>query len=113
MLPTNRRVKKESFAKIMKEGTLVRTNNFYLRFLPQNNSILPQFGFVVPNKVKKTSVGRHLIKRKMTAVIERNQFNIKNNLAIIIFVQKDITTLVFSEIEKEILELLRRAKILI
>ena len=104
----------------MKEGAFVHSPNFYLRFLDKNGSpsspqvVLPSlFGFVVPVKVKKTSVGRHLVKRKMSAVVENALLDTKPGLSVIIFAKNDVSKLSYSEIEKEILELLRKAGILI
>jgi len=96
----------------MKEGVFVHGDNFYLRFLLKNDQSPTLFSFVVPNKVKKTSVGRHLIKRKMTAVVEKALSDIKNGWSVIIFTKKDISKLSFNEIEKDIWELLKKAKIL-
>ena len=112
MLPIKRRVKKESFPKIMKDGVFLHAPNLYLRFLDRKDESPSLFGFVVPNKVKKTSVGRHLIKRKMSAVVEKALSDIKSGLSVIIFCKKDVSTLSYTEIEKEILELLMKAKIL-
>jgi ribonuclease P protein component len=112
MLPTKRRVKKESFAKIMKDGVFLHAPNLYLRFLDRKDESPSLFGFVVPNKVKKTSVGRHLIKRRLTVIVEKLLLDIKDGFSGILFVKKDITPLPVPEIEKEIIDLLKKAKIL-
>jgi len=112
MLPIKRRVKKESFAKIMKDGVFLHAPNLYLRFLDKKDNSPSLFGFVVPNKVKKTSVGRHLIKRKLTAMIEKVLIGAKPGPSCLFFVKKDITLLSNQEIEKEIIDLLKKAKIL-
>ena len=112
MLPINRRVKKESFEKIMKEGVFFHADNFYLRFLDRKDNLPSVFSFVVPAKVKKTSVGRHLIKRKMTAVVEKALANIVSGFSVVVFAKKDVSVLPYGEIKKEILALLVKAKIL-
>ena len=112
MLPKKSRVKKESFSKIMKEGVFLHTPSFYLRVQDRRDNSPSRFSFVVPAKVKKTSVGRHLIKRKMTSAVEKVLLDIKPGLSVIIFAKKDVFTHTFSEIEKEVLELLKKAKIL-
>jgi len=112
MLPTKRRVKKESFAKIMKDGVFLHAPNLYLRFLDRKDESPSLFGFVVPNKVKKTSVGRHLIKRRLTTIVEKLLLEIKDGFSGILFVKKDITPLPTLDIEKEITDLLKKAKIL-
>ena len=112
MLPLKSRVKKVDFPKIMKEGVFLHGNNFYVRYLDRKDSLPPLFSFVVPNKVKKTSVGRHLIKRRMSAVVEKLLITLKPSISAIIFAKKDVSSLPFSEIEKEIVELMKKARIL-
>lgn len=112
MLLIKIRVKKESFAKIMKEGVFVHGTNFYLRFLADRGALPSLFAFVVPNKVKKTSVGRHLIKRRMTAVVESRLDIIKPGLSVIFFAKKDVSSLPYTDVEKEMVELLKKAKVL-
>ena len=119
MLPTNRRLKKESFTKVLKEGVFVHSTNFYLKYSPvtapkdpQKTSSPSLFSFVVPNKVKKTSVGRHLIKRRMSAVVEKLLTTIKPGFLAVFFAKKDVSTLPYSAIEQEITELVKKARIL-
>jgi ribonuclease P protein component len=112
MLPTKRRIKKESFEEIMKDGLFLYSENYNLRLLDKKENIPTSFAFVVPVKVKKTSVGRHLIKRKLSYVIEKQLNNIKNNLFCLIFVKKDISLYSYEKIQKEVIELFKKAKIL-
>lgn len=108
MLPIKSRVKKDLFPKIMKEGVFLHGNSFYIRFLNRKDSLPSLFSFVVPNKVKKTSVGRHLIKRRMSAVVEKLLITLKPGISAIIFAKKDISRVSFSEIQKELTELLNK-----
>lgn len=115
MLPLKSRVKKVDFPKIMKEGVFLHGPNFYVRYLDRNGSTgspqetLPSlFSFVVPNKVKKTSVGRHLIKRRMSAVVEKLLITLKPSISAIIFAKKDVSDVSFNDIKKEIKELLNK-----
>lgn len=109
MLPKQSRVKKDLFPKIMKEGVFLHSTNFYMRFLDKKDSLPSLFSFVVPNKVIKTSVGRHLIKRRMSAVVETLLITQKPSISAIIFAKKDVSKVPFGEIEKEIIELLKKA----
>ncbi len=111
MLPTNRRIKKEFFTKIVKTGFFVHSDNFYLIYLNNNN--LPScFSFVVSNKVNKTSVGRHLLKRRMSKVVEKVLSKVKIGLSSLIYAKKGASLLLYSDIEKEILKLLNKANLL-
>lgn len=106
MLPIKRRVKKEFFPEIMKNGRFLSGNNLYLRLLDRKDDKPSLFSFVVPNKVKKTSVGRHLIKRQITAVVEKVLNDIRPGFSVIIFVKNDISAFSYKKIEKEILDLI-------
>jgi len=112
MLPTKNRVKKEFFAEIMKNGQFFHGENLYLRLLMKKEQKSPTFSFIIPNKVKKTSVGRHLIKRRISAVVEKALSNIKTDSSGLVFVKKDVSRLPYSEITKEVVVLLKKAKIL-
>ena len=112
MLPIKRRVKKESFEKIMKEGVFLHSNNFYLKFLNKKDDSLSSFSFIVPVKVKKTSVGRHLIKRKMAAAVEKFLSTVKPGFSCLVFAKNDISVLSYTEKEKEITLSFIKAKIL-
>jgi ribonuclease P protein component len=105
MLITKKRVKKELFPSIIKGGRTISSPNFYIRFLEQKESKTSLFSFVVPNKVVKTSVGRHKLKRKMSAVVEKNFKIIKNNLICLVFAKKNPPKLIYLEIETELLSL--------
>ena len=96
----------------MKEGVFMHADNFYLRILNRKDSSPSLFGFVVPAKVEKTSAGRHLLKRKMTAAVENIISDICLGFSGIFFVKKGVSHLSYTEIEKEIVSLLIKAKIL-
>ena len=113
MLPTNRRIKKDSFSKIMKEGLFLHGINLYLRILDRKDTLPTLLAFVVPAKVQKTSVGRHLIKRRLTAAVENLLITIKPGFSVIFIAKKDISTLPYLELEKEVVDLLKKSKIVI
>jgi ribonuclease P protein component len=112
MLSKNRRVRKEFFSKIIKEGVFVHSDVFYLKLLDRKDNLPSLFSFVVPIKVKKTSVGRHLIKRKMSVAVEKLLISLKPGFSCLVFTKKDVSRLSYKEIEKEILALLKRSGIL-
>jgi ribonuclease P protein component len=112
MLTTNRRIKKESFGKIMKDGLFLSSKSFNLRLLSTQDTSLTRFAFVVSTKVNKTSVGRHLIKRRMSAVVENLLISLKPGFLALFLVKKDVSTLPYKELTLEITEILKKAKIL-
>lgn len=70
MLPKKERIKTVRFNELIKEGKTVRSNVLYLKFLP--NEIL-RFAVVIPKKIVKSAVHRHLLKRRIMASLENNK----------------------------------------
>ena len=112
MLPIKRRLRNESFDKVMKEGVFVHSDNLYIRFIDRKDNQTSLFSFIVPIRTKKTSVGRHLIKRRVSSVVEKALQDIKPGFSSLIFVKKDISPTPYFKIEEEVLELLKKTKIL-
>ena len=72
MLPTKNRLKKEDFSTILKKGRFLHGQNLYIKYLKSENiDDISRFSIVVPAKVQKTSVGRHLVKRRVSAAVEK------------------------------------------
>jgi ribonuclease P protein component len=96
----------------MKDGLFLYSENYNLRLLDRKDGFPTLFAFVVSVKVKKTSVGRHLIRRRLTSVVEKQLNNFKTGFSCLIFVKKDVSSLSYEKIQKEINELFEKAKIL-
>lgn len=106
MLPAKNRVKKEAFPNIVKNGKLFSGNFFYSRCLDRGDKGPNLFSFVVPSKAVKTSVGRHQLKRQASAVIEDVYARFaKQGFSIIIFAKNGISKKSYSQIQKDILDL--------
>ncbi len=119
MLPIKRRIKKDSFPKILERGVFVHSTNIYLCLLPKNAVIsikneenLSLFGFVVSSKIEKTSVGRHFLKRKLSGSVEEILKSIKSGFYCLFFAKKGMSNLSYSEIKEEVINLLKKAKML-
>jgi ribonuclease P protein component len=112
MLPIKRRIKKESFKKEMKGAAFLHTEDIYLRLLDRKDNLPSLFSFIIPIKIIKTSVGRHLIKRRLSDIIEKTLTRVKPSYSCFIFLKKDISSLPYIKIKQEILELLTQAGVL-
>jgi len=112
MLPIKRRLKKEPFTQVMKKGLFEHSSSLYLKYLRSQRENPSLFAFVVPVKVEKTSVGRHLSKRRVTSVVEKLLSQIKPGFLGIIFLKKNIAHLSYLELEDEIRNLLIKLKML-
>lgn len=61
MLPKNKRISKEAFQYIHKNGKTISSPLFLFRYLPENT---PHFAFVVPKSVEKRAISRNKLKRQ-------------------------------------------------
>ena len=61
MFPKKKRVTKELFQAIMKDGKIISSSLFVFRYIPQNN---PQYAFVAPKSVAKQANKRNTLRRQ-------------------------------------------------
>ena len=117
MLPVKYRIKKEFLPLVLKQNKVFSSPNFNLRL---HNRFEAEPGFnkqtrlavIIPNKITPLSTGRHLLKRRIHAVLEKVWPATKNNLDIIVQIKENASKLDFSDLDKEIIDLLRTAKVL-
>jgi ribonuclease P protein component len=108
----NRLKKKKDFDEVFKKGKGVE--GIFLFLKAKNNDLdKSRFGFVVSQKVSKKAVVRNKIKRRLRGIIISKKNFIKSGLDIVILTKKGIEQKNFLEIEKELMELLRKIKALI
>ncbi len=71
----------------------------------------PGFAIVISKKIEKTSVGRHRLKRKISAAIEKSLLKINQdfNKTLVIFPKKSEKPLPYSKIAKDIIEILKKS----
>lgn len=117
MLPVKYRIKKELLPLVLKQNKVFPSNLFNLRVhhrlsTEANYSKDSRVAVVIGNKVSPLSVGRHLVKRRIHAVLEKVWPEVLINIDIIVQVKENIEKMEFSESEKELLSLLKTAKIL-
>lgn len=102
--------KKTDFDKILKSPYKFYSNSFVLRFTKtkkENNC----FAIVVSTKISKKAVQRNKIRRRVYEIIRLNLEQIKKSYNLVFFVKKGVLELEYQEIEKEILYLLNKARL--
>jgi len=111
MLAKKHRINKKIFEEIFRKGKIFSTEYLYVKTLPvsEKHSI---FAFVVSSKVVKKAVERNKIKRRARHIVKKILPRVKNGLGIIIFFKKKIGGMTFADIEKEIMAVFKKAKIL-
>ena len=90
MIPFENRIKKENdFKKILKNGKLLHSNIFTIKFL-ENDLDRTRFGFIVSRKISLKAVLRNRIKRILREQIRLCLPRIKKGLDIVVIAKKDI-----------------------
>jgi len=111
MLPKKRRITKEAeWKKLHKFGKRTHAPEMVMSYLKTNQ--ISRFGFIVGAKVSKKASIRNLVKRRLRSVVEKNIANISKNYDIIFIAKKPIAQLSYQEIEKKVLYLLGKNRLI-
>lgn len=102
MLPKKKRITKEAFQTIIKEGKTLSTPLFLFHFIRQNN---PQYAFVAPKKSFKNGVLRNKWRRIGYNILR--SVPIKSGLGVFIY-KKQVITTKKQEIKDEIVSTLKK-----
>ncbi len=113
MLNRKFRAERVNIEEAIKTGLNLPSTSFYVKVSRKDEKKLG-FAIVISKKVEKTSVGRHAIKRKISAVIEDNLSKINPDFkkTLVFFPKKTDKTLPFSVLQREIEEMLKKIKAL-
>lgn len=111
MLSKKHRINKGLFKEIFKKGKSFHSEKISLKIclLPAKS---PIFAFVIPSKTARKSVERNKLKRRARHIIKKQLGSIEGGMAAVFFFRKGTEKMEFLELEKEMLELLVRAKII-
>lgn len=112
MLPKKRRVNKDSFKKLFKEGKTIKSELFTLKIL-YTDSNLSKFSIVVPVSVEKKATKRNKLKRRGRSILAKNIDNIKKGLEMAVFLKKEAKELKFADFERELVSLLEKSRLLV
>jgi len=111
MLPKKRRINKDSFKRLFKEGKTVSSRFFTLKVLNTGDN-LNKFSVVVPVSVEKKAVKRNKFKRRGRDILSKNIERIKKGADIAVFVKKEGKDLKFADFKRELIILLEKSGLL-
>jgi len=112
MLPTkNRLKKKKDFEKVLKEGKKVKWDGLVLKYY-SNLLKESRFGIIVSKKVSKKAVVRNKIKRRIREILKKELKKIKKGQDIVFFVYPELKDKEFFEIQKTVIKVLKKGKLL-
>lgn len=110
MLSRKYRATRENIEECIKKGSTIFSNFLYAK-ASKNDLTLPSFSIVVSKKVEKSSVGRHLIKRRISDALEVSLPKISPEFkkTLVIFAKNSKTTTPYLEIRKETENILKNS----
>lgn len=113
MLRNKYRAGRQDIEDTIKFGVTISENFLYAK-ISRKDGEKPGFAIVVSKKIEKTSVGRHRMKRKISAAIEENLKKIGADFkkTIVFFPKKTEKPISYKEIKKEVEEILKKARFL-
>lgn len=113
MLPKQRRINKDLFKDIFKQGYSFNNPSFSLRVLKMAENGRPSaFSFIVSLKVANLAVKRNFLKRRGKYAINKNINHIKEGFFCVFLFKKDISSFQYQVFEEEVLDILRKASLL-
>jgi ribonuclease P protein component len=108
--PASARIKKrEDFVGLQEKGSKVSAKNLLLIYLPSAKPS-SRFGVVVTRKLDTRATVRNRIRRKIREVLRLNRCKLQSSFDILVIARRGIADCSYQEIEKQILDSLRRAK---
>ncbi len=114
MLPKNKRVSKEVFSCILKKSKPLHSENLTLRVLKNiDKKEETKFSFVVSRKVSNKAPKRNLLKRRARFAVSKLYKSMVNGFICVFFVKKSAVDVSYSDLEKEIFYLLKKANVIL
>lgn len=107
----NRLTKEKDFKTVYNTGETVRNSFLFIKFL-KNKTNESRFGIVISSKVSKKATIRNNVKRKISETIRKNQRQIVNGIDVVIVANSKIVDKEFTEIERMVLKLMKKARLL-
>jgi ribonuclease P protein component len=99
MVPKHKRVTKDFFERVFKEGKIYSGEYMYCKVLVDIHLAVPHYAVVVPKKITRSAVLRNKFKRQGYAVIKKYE---KENEVIpgiyLFFIKTDLSKLSFNEL---------------
>lgn len=104
MFSKQHRIGKKEFDEIFKRGKTFSNEYLLLKRLESDNLAI---AVAVSKKIYKSAVKRHLVKRKILAILRKNEERVSKGHLIFI-VRKDLSTLSNQDLENNIFDILNK-----
>ena len=107
-----KKIDRKLFEKVTKNGKTYNSDHISFVFYENSEIKGNPTTFVVSKKVEKKAVGRNLVKRRGKHSLKKLLKDNKKHFASIFYAKKGLQNLTFTEFQKEIESLLKKANIL-
>ncbi len=112
MLPQDSRLQNEKdIERVYKKGKSFKEDFLILKVV-KSNLAKSRFVFIISRKVSKKAVARNKIKRRLREIIKKQTKRIAPGFDILVIARSEIVEKSFLEIEKILIKLLKRAKLI-
>lgn len=111
MLPKAKRLTKRLFSESFSNSKIVSSDYLTLRY-KDNYGKTPKVSVIVSKKVVQKATQRNYVKRKIYEIVQKNLKTTEKPYILMIFPKKTSIKLPFTQIEKDLKEVLLKAKIL-
>ena len=112
MLPQNSRLQNEKdIERVYKKGKSFKEDFLVLKVM-KNTLAKSRFAFIVSQKVSKKAVARNKVKRRLRETIKKQTKIIATGFDSLVIARSETVEKNFSEIEKVLTKLLKRAKLI-
>ena len=112
MSKTKQKVTRDLFATVLAKGRIYHSPHLSFRIHTTSQEETSAFSFVVSKKVARLAVSRNRLKRRGRSVIKKIEHCIHKPYIGAFFFKKGSVKISFQELEEEILQLLKKAKVL-
>jgi len=107
-----RLTRQKEFEKVYDSGKTVRNSFLFIKFFKDSSLESSKFGIVVSTKVSKKATVRNKIRRQISEAIKPHLNRVAKNVNVIIVTNYKIVDKEFTEIEKVVLNLLKKSRII-
>jgi len=108
MLSRKYRATRTEIERVIKSGITISGDFFYAK-VSKDEKEKPGFAIIISKKIEKTSSGRHLLKRKISSVIEKKILKAKAKKIAVFFPKKIERKISYKKIDRDVSFILERA----
>ncbi|PCI20468.1 ribonuclease P protein component [Candidatus Wolfebacteria bacterium] len=107
------KISRQHFDELLRSGRSLHSPHVKLVYILNASDVTHnKYSFIISKKVAKKAVQRNKLKRRGYYIISKNKAYIKAQSVLFLFFKKGALDITFKELEDEITDLLRKAKLL-